>query len=80
MTSSSNTLNNVRTDHSATNIQIDNGTWLPIQVIEDINSSIKNVFVFPELSTSLISIGQLVNSNYEVRFSHNGCIVQDQVS
>ena len=80
MTSSSDTLSNVRTSHGATNIQIANGTQLPIHAIGDINSSVKNVFVSPELSTSLILVGQLVDNNYDVQFSRDGCIVQDQVS
>lgn len=50
---------------------------LPIHAIGDINSSIKNVFVSLELSTSLILEGQLVDTNYDVRFSHDGYIVQD---
>ena len=57
MTSSSDTLSNVRTYHGATNIQIANDTQLPIHAIGDINSSVKNVFVSSELATSLISIG-----------------------
>ena len=80
MTSSSDNLSNVRTYHGATNIQIANGTQLPIHAIGDINSSVKNVFVSPELSTSLISVGQLVDNNYDVRFSRDGCIVEDQLS
>ena len=42
--------------------------------------SFKDVFVSPELSTSLISVGQLVDDNCDVHFFHCGCIVQDQVS
>ena len=80
MTNSSDNLSNVRTYHGATNIQIANGTQLPIHAIGDINSSVKNVFVSPEFSTSIISVGQLVDNNYDVRFSRDGCIVQDQVS
>ena len=79
MISSSDTLSNVLTYHGATNIQIANGTRLPIHAIGDINSSVKNVFVSPELSTSLISVGQLGDNNYDVRFSRDGYIVQDQV-
>ena len=79
MTSSSDTLSNVRTYHGATNIQIANGTQLPIHAIGD-NSSVKNVFISHELFTSLILVGQLVDNNYDVRFSRDGCIVQDQVS
>ena len=77
MTSSSNTLSNVRTYHGTTNIQIANGTQSPIHAIGDINSSVKNVFVSLELSTSLISVGQLVDNNNDVQFSRDGCIVQD---
>ena len=80
MTSSSDTLSNVRTYHGATNIQIANGTQLPIHAIEDINYFVKNVLVSHDLSTSLISVGQLVDNNNDVRFSCDGCIVQDQVS
>ena len=57
MTSSFDTLSNVSTYHGATNIQLANGTQLPIHAIRDINSSVKNVFVSPKLSTSLISVG-----------------------
>ena len=80
MTSSSDTFSNICTYHGATNIQIANGTQLPIHAIGDINSSVKNVFVSPELSTSLISVGQLVDNNHDARFSRDGCIVQDHVS
>ena len=66
MTSSSDTLINVRIYHGATNIRIANGTQLLIHGIRDINSSIKNIFVSPEPSTSLISVGQLVDNNYDV--------------
>ena len=38
------------------------------------------MFFSPELSTSLISVGQLVKDNLDVHFSHGGCVVQDQVS
>ena len=41
---------------------------------------VKIVFVSLELSTSLISVRQLVDNNYDVRFSRDDCIVQDQVS
>ena len=78
MTSSLKTLSNVKTYHG--NIQIANGSKLPIHAIGDINSSIKDVLVSPELSISLISVGQLVDNNCDVRFSRNGCVVQDQVS
>ena len=34
----------------------------------------------PDLSTNLISVGQLVDNNCNVHFSRSGCVVQDQVS
>ena len=64
MTCSLETLSNVKTYHG--NIQIANGSKLPIHAIGDINSSIKDVLVSPELSTSLISVGQLVDNNCDV--------------
>ncbi|KAL8154526.1 hypothetical protein AgCh_000042 [Apium graveolens] len=54
-------------------IQVANGSKLPIHAIGDINSSIKDVLVSSELSTNLISVGQLVDNNCNVRFSHDGC-------
>ena len=78
MTSSLEILSNVKKYHG--DIQIANGSKLPIHAIGDINSSIKDVLVSPELSTSLISVGQLVDNNCDVRFSRNGYVVQDQVS
>ena len=37
------------------------------------------MFLAPQLSTNLISVGQLVDNNCAVNFSSNGCVVQDQV-
>ena len=56
------------------------GNSLPINAIGDISHSLTNVLVSPNLSTNLISIGQLVDHDYNVQFSRYGCIVQDQVS
>ncbi|KAJ0101990.1 hypothetical protein Patl1_03850 [Pistacia atlantica] len=80
MTSSSDILGNVRTYTGSTHIQIANGCQLPIHAIGDVDSIIRDVFVSPQLSTSLISVGQLVDNNCDVRFSRDGYLVQDQVS
>ncbi|KAJ0046336.1 hypothetical protein Pint_05309 [Pistacia integerrima] len=80
MTSSSDILGNVRTYIGSTHIQIANGCQLPIHAIGDVDSTIRDVFVSPQLSTSLISVGQLVDNNCDVHFSRDGCLVQDQVS
>ncbi|XP_060185890.1 uncharacterized protein LOC132615322 [Lycium barbarum] len=61
-------------------IQVVNGSNLPITKIGDITPTVKNVFVSSKLSTSLISIGQLVDNNCDVNFSCNGCLVLDRVS
>ena len=64
MTISHEILSNVKKYHG--DIQITNGSKLAVHAIGDINSSIKNVLVSPELSTSLISVGQLVDNNCDV--------------
>ena len=75
---SSDTLSNVQKHYE--NIQIANGSKLSIHAIGDTNSLIKYVLISPQFSTNLISVGQLVDKNCDVRFSRDGCIVQDQVS
>ncbi|PON75901.1 hypothetical protein PanWU01x14_038520 [Parasponia andersonii] len=47
--------------------------------MEDINATFKDVFVSPELSTSLILVGQLVDNNCDVTCSRD-CLVWDQLS
>ncbi|KAJ0014558.1 hypothetical protein Pint_19762 [Pistacia integerrima] len=79
MTSSFDTLSNVRTYTGSTHIQIANGCQLHIHAIGDVDSTIRDVFVSPQLSTSLISVEQLVDNNCDVYFSRDGCLVQDQV-
>ncbi|KAJ0007710.1 hypothetical protein Pint_29733 [Pistacia integerrima] len=68
MTSSSDTLSNVQTYIRSTHIHIVNGCQLPIHAIGDVDSTIRDVFVSPQLSTRLISIGQLVDNNCDVVF------------
>jgi transposase InsO family protein len=49
-------------------------------VIGNLGSSFTNVFVSPDLSTNLISVGQLVEENCSLHFDQSDCCVQDQVS
>ena len=49
MTSSFDTLSNVRTYTGSRHIQIANGSWLPIHAIEDVNSTVRDAFVSPQL-------------------------------
>ncbi|KAJ0099816.1 hypothetical protein Patl1_20691 [Pistacia atlantica] len=77
MTSSSDILGNVQTYTGLTHIQIANGCQLPIHAIGDVDSTIRDVFVSSQLSTSLISVRQLVDNNCDVHFSRDGCLVQD---
>ncbi|PHT64700.1 hypothetical protein T459_29125 [Capsicum annuum] len=80
MTNLSSMLKNIRKYHGPSQIQVANGSNLPITKVRDITKTFNNVFVSPKISTSLISVGQLVNNNCDVNFSRNGCLVQDQVS
>lgn len=48
---------------------------LAIDEVGDINSSFRDVYVSPELSTSLISVGQLVDDNCDILFSRYGCLM-----
>ena len=80
MPGSFDTLSNIRTFTGSGHIQIANGSRLPIHAIGDVNYTVRDVFVYPQLSTRLISVGQLVDNNCGVHFSRDGCLVQDQVS
>ncbi|KAH0686263.1 hypothetical protein KY289_017024 [Solanum tuberosum] len=79
MTNSTSILKNVRKYQGPSQIQLANGSNLPITKVGDITPTFKNVFVSPKLSTSLTSVGQLVDNNCHVNFSRNGCLMQDQV-
>jgi len=80
MTGLSDLLCNLREYSGTQNIQIANGSNLPITTIGDIGPSFPHVFVSPRLSANLIYIGQMVDNNWDVHLSRNGCLVQDQVS
>ena len=73
-------LSNIRNYDGNLEINTDDGSSLPITVIGDLSSSVTNVFVSPSLCTNLLYVGQLVDNNYNVKFSCFGSIVQDQVS
>jgi hypothetical protein len=53
---------------------------LPIAAVGDASSALIDVFLAPQLSTNLISVGQLVENNCDVKFSGDGCVVLDQVT
>jgi len=80
MTGSSDLLCNLREYSGTQNIQIANGSNLPITAIGDIGPSFPHVFVSLGLSANLIYVGKMVDNNWDVHLSHNGCLVQDQVS
>jgi hypothetical protein len=80
MTKSFDILINVRPYRGSSHIQVANGSHLAINEVGDINPSFRDVYVSSGLSNSLISVGQLVEKNCDVHFSHDGCLVQDQVS
>ena len=72
-------LSNIRNYDGNLKINTADGSSLPISAVGDLSSSLTNVFVSPNLSTNLISFGQLVDNNCNVHFSRSGCVVQDQV-
>ena len=72
-------LSNVKNYDGNLKINTTDGSSLPISVVDDLSSSLTDVFVSLNLSTNLISIGQLVDNNCNVNFSCFGCVVQDQV-
>ena len=73
-------LSNIKNYDGNLKINTADGSSLPISAVGDLSSSLTNVFVSPNLSTYLISVGQLVDNNCNVHFSRSGCVVQDQVS
>ena len=80
MTNTPTTLSHVRSYASQSAIQTTNGSSLPIAAIGNASSTFTNVFLAPQLSTNLIFVGQLVDNNYAVNFSGDGCVMQDQVT
>ena len=72
-------LSNIRNYDGNLKINTADGSSLPISAVGDLSSSLTNVFMSPNLSTNLISVGQLVDNNCNVHFSRSGCVVQDQV-
>ena len=72
-------LSKIRNYDGNLKINTADGNSLPISAIGDLSSSVTDVFVSPDLSKNLISVGQLVDNNCNVHFSCSGCVVQDQV-
>lgn len=78
MTNNPTALCHVYTGQSA--IQTASGSSLPIAAFGDASSQFTNVFLAPQVSTNLISVGQLVDNNCVVHFSSDGYVMQDQVT
>jgi hypothetical protein len=75
MTNTALPLNNVKKYKRDLHIHTTDGIPLPITSISDISALLNIVFVSPKLSTNLISVGQLVDNNYDVYFSNSSCFV-----
>ncbi|RVW29321.1 Retrovirus-related Pol polyprotein from transposon RE1 [Vitis vinifera] len=69
MTNNPTALCHVRPYAGQSSIQTANGSSLPIAAIGDASSKFTDVFLAPQLSTNLISVGQLVDNNCAVNFS-----------
>ena len=70
-------LSNIRNYDGNLKINTTDGNSLPISVVGDLSSSLTDVFMSLDLSTNLIFVGQLVDNNCNVHFSHSGCVMQD---
>jgi hypothetical protein len=79
MTNTVASLSNVRNYDGNLKINTADGSSLLISAVGDLSPSLTDVFVSRDLSTNLISVGQLVDNNCDVHFSHSGYVVQDQV-
>ena len=75
MTNTVLSLSNVRNYDGNLKINTTDGSSLPISVVGDLSSSLTDVFVSLDLSTNLLSVGQLVDNNCNVNFSRSGCVV-----
>ena len=79
MTNNVLSLSNVRNYDGKLKINTADGNSLPISVVGDLSSSLTDVFVSPDLSTNLLSVGQLVDNNCNINFSHSGCVAGSSV-
>ena len=81
MTSSSAQLSSLKQYTGNHHIQTANGGKIPITAIGGVFSSIplKNVFLYPSLTSNLLSIGQLVENNCNISVSSSSYVVQDQM-
>ena len=68
-------VSNIRNYDGNLKINTVDGSSLPISAGGDLSSFLTNVFVSLDLSTNLISVGQLVDNNCNVHFSRSGCVV-----
>ena len=75
MTNTVLSLSNVKNYDGNLKINTADGSSLPISVVDDLSSSLIDVFVSPDLSINLISVGQLVDNNCNVNFSCSSCVV-----
>ncbi|KAJ9678122.1 hypothetical protein PVL29_022883 [Vitis rotundifolia] len=80
MTNTVLSLSKVRNYDRNLKINTADGSSLPISAVGDLSSSLTDVFVSLDLSTNLISVGQLVDNNCNINFSRSSYVVQDQVS
>ena len=80
MTNNANFLTNVNKYYGNLSIHTVDDNPLPITATSDVSPSLTSVFVSHGLTTNLISIGQLVDSDCIVEFSKFDCVVQDQQS
>ena len=81
MTSVVQNLDNLKPYHGHDSITTANGNQLPISGMGTITIgtlTLPNVYFVPNLAANLISICQLVESGYLIKFSPFGSVIQDR--
>ena len=82
MTHSSENLSHLKPYDGSLRINTADGGSIHITAVGKISHPLplSHVFLSPQLSTNLLSVGQLVDNHCSVSFSRSGCVVQDQAS
>jgi len=75
MTNTTVPLSNIINYDGNLKISTADGSFLRISAVGDLSPSLTDVYVSPNLSTNLFSVGQLVDNNCDVHFSLSGCVV-----
>ena len=79
MTHYSDNLSHLKPYDGNLQINIADGGSIPITAISEISHPLplSHVFLYPQLSTNLLFVGQLVDNHCSISFLCFGCVIQD---